>query len=161
MRQAFRDFSELLLRFPDSNYAADSQKRMISIRNRLAAYELHAARYYIKRQAYLAAVNRAAQVVKEFPSTPNLTLALLRPHEGVVELSSHGVVDAVLLRGAGETDEADRVDGPLLDEGGCGAVAALREEAGGEIAGQTEGSHDGSFRSGSGSFLSGADYFRI
>lgn len=77
MRLAFRDFSELLMRYPDSVYAADAQQRMIAIRNRLAAYELHAARYYIKRQAYLAAVNRAAQVVKDFPATPSVEEALV------------------------------------------------------------------------------------
>jgi len=76
MRLSFKDFSELLMRFPDSPYAADAQQRMIDIRNRLAAYELHAARYYIKRQAYLAAVNRAAYVVKSFPATPSVEEAL-------------------------------------------------------------------------------------
>ena len=77
MRLAFRDFSELLMRFPDSAYAADAQQRMIQIRNRLAAYELHAARYYIKRQAYLAAANRAAYVVKEYPASPSAEEALI------------------------------------------------------------------------------------
>lgn len=76
MRLSFKDFSELLMRFPESAYAADAQQRMIDIRNRLAAYELHAARYYIKRQAYLAAVNRAAYVVKSFPDTPSVEEAL-------------------------------------------------------------------------------------
>lgn len=76
MRLSFKDFSELLMRFPESPYAADSQQRMIDIRNRLAAYELHAARYYIKRQAYVAAVNRAAYVVKSFPATPSVEEAL-------------------------------------------------------------------------------------
>ncbi|KZY82928.1 transporter, partial [Oleiphilus sp. HI0068] len=77
MRLAFKDFSELLIRFPDSSYAADAQKRMIQIRNRLAAYELHAARYYIKRQAYLAAANRAAYVVKDYPASPSVEEALI------------------------------------------------------------------------------------
>lgn len=70
MRLSFKDFSELLMRFPESPYSADAQQRMIDIRNRLAAYELHAARYYIKRQAYIAAVNRAAYLVKSFPASP-------------------------------------------------------------------------------------------
>ena len=70
MRLSFKDFSELLMRFPESPYSADAQQRMIDIRNRLAAYELHAARYYIKRQAYIAAVNRAAYLVKSFPAAP-------------------------------------------------------------------------------------------
>lgn len=69
MRLSFKDFSELLMRFPESPYSADAQQRMIDIRNRLAAYELHAARYYIKRQAYIAAANRAAYLVKSFPAS--------------------------------------------------------------------------------------------
>lgn len=77
MRLAFKDFSELLMRFPDSKYAADAQQRMIQIRNRLAEYELHAARYYIKRQAYLAAANRAAFVVQNYPATPTVEEALI------------------------------------------------------------------------------------
>lgn len=76
MRLSFKDFSELLMRFPDSPYAADAQQRMIDIRNRLAAYELHASRYYIKRQAYIAAVNRAAYLVKSFPASPYTEEAL-------------------------------------------------------------------------------------
>lgn len=76
MRLAFKDFSELLMRFPESQYSSDAQQRMIHIRNRLAAYELHAAHYYIKRQAYIAAVNRAGYVVKNFPGTPSIEEAL-------------------------------------------------------------------------------------
>lgn len=75
--QAFRDFSQLLNRFPDSQYAADARQRMIAVRNRMAALELHAARYYIKREAYLAANNRARYVVENFPSTPAVEEALI------------------------------------------------------------------------------------
>jgi len=75
--QAFRDFSQLLNRFPDSKYAADARQRMIAVRNRMAALELHAARYYIKREAYLAANTRARYVVENFPSTPAVEEALI------------------------------------------------------------------------------------
>ena len=77
MRKAFNDFSELIARFPDSQYASDSQKRMIQIRNRLAQYELHAAKYHIKREAFVAAANRAAHVIKNYPSTPSTEDALI------------------------------------------------------------------------------------
>jgi len=77
MTTAFKDFSELLLRFPDSPYASDAQKRMVQIRNRLAKYEMHAARYYLKREAYLAAANRAAYVVQNYPNTPTVEEALI------------------------------------------------------------------------------------
>jgi len=77
MRLAFKDFSELLNRFPRSTYASDAQQRMIQVRNNLAQYELHAARYYIKREAFIAAANRAAYVVKNFPNTPSTEDALI------------------------------------------------------------------------------------
>ncbi len=76
MRLAFDDFGELITRYPQSQYAADARKRMVMIRNRLAAYELHAARYYIRRDAYTAAANRAAYVVESFPSSPEVEEAL-------------------------------------------------------------------------------------
>ncbi|WP_372966292.1 outer membrane protein assembly factor BamD [Marinobacter sp.] len=75
--QAFRDFSQLLNRFPDSQYAPDARQRMISIRNRMAALEVHAARYYIKRGAYVAANNRARYVVENYPSSPAVEDALI------------------------------------------------------------------------------------
>src|SRR5690554_814010 len=75
--QAFRDFSQLLNRFPDSEYAPDARQRMIAIRNRMAELELHAARYYIKREAFVAANNRARYVVENFPSSPAVEEALI------------------------------------------------------------------------------------
>jgi len=68
-RQSFRDFSELVKRYPASNYAPDARKRMIYLRNRLAQYELHVARYYMQRKAYLAAANRAKYVIEHFPKS--------------------------------------------------------------------------------------------
>ena len=76
-RQAFQDFSELLNRYPDSEYAPDARQRMIAIRNRLAELELHAARYYIRRQACMAANNRARYVVENFPESPSTEEALI------------------------------------------------------------------------------------
>lgn len=76
-RQAFRDFSTLINRYPDSEYAADARQRMIAIRNRLAELELEAARYYITREAYLAANNRARYVLENFSTTPALEDALI------------------------------------------------------------------------------------
>ena len=75
-REAFRDFSQLLNRYPDSEYAADARKRMEAIRNRLAQLELEAARYYIKRQAYVAASNRASYILENYPHAPALEQAL-------------------------------------------------------------------------------------
>ena len=76
-RQAFEDFQQLVNQFPDSEYAPDARQRMIAIRNRLANLELHAARYYIKRQAYVAAANRAQNVIEDYPRAPAVEEALV------------------------------------------------------------------------------------
>lgn len=66
--KAFKDFSELIKLYPDSQYAADARQRMIYLRNRLADFELHAATYYTQRKAWLAAANRARNVIEHFPN---------------------------------------------------------------------------------------------
>ena len=74
--QAFNDFSELVKLFPDSKYADDSRQRMVYLRNSVAEYDVHVARYYIKRGAYLAAVNRGRNVIENYPKTTAVANAL-------------------------------------------------------------------------------------
>jgi len=74
--QAFSVFQELLRRFPNSQYAADSRERMIYLRNRLAVYENHVAGYYMERGAYVAAINRAKYSVEHYPGAPALEESL-------------------------------------------------------------------------------------
>jgi outer membrane protein assembly factor BamD len=76
-RNSFQNFSELLNRFPDSIYADDSSMRMVYLRNLLAEYEIHVAKYYLRRGAYIAAVNRARIVVENFDKTPAVPDALI------------------------------------------------------------------------------------
>jgi len=76
-RDAFLDFSELIRRFPDSRYVADSRQRMVFLRNNLAAYEIGVAQYYLRRKAYIAAVNRARYALETYPNTPQLSEALV------------------------------------------------------------------------------------
>lgn len=73
---AFQDFNELLTRFPDSRYADDARLRMIYLRNLLAQHEVHVANYYMRREAYIAAVNRSRFVVENYPRTPSAPEAL-------------------------------------------------------------------------------------
>ena len=72
-------FAELIRRFPNSEYAPDARQRMTYLRNRLAAYENHVARYYVKRGAYVAAINRAKYALEHYPEAPELqeTLQIL------------------------------------------------------------------------------------
>jgi outer membrane protein assembly factor BamD len=75
-REAYDIFSNLVTRFPESQYVPDAKQRMIALRNNLAMYEVHVARYYMKRKAYIAAANRAGGVVEDYPRTPAVPYAL-------------------------------------------------------------------------------------
>lgn len=75
-RQAFRYFAELVKRFPKSRYTPDAIKRMKKLRNSLAIYELHIANYYMRRNAYLAAANRAKYVLEHYSRTKAIPKAL-------------------------------------------------------------------------------------
>jgi outer membrane protein assembly factor BamD len=75
-RDAYQAFKQLVDQFPDSRYSADARLRMDYIVNALAQYELHVARYYYRRGAYVAAANRAQQAVREFQQTPSVEEAL-------------------------------------------------------------------------------------
>lgn len=69
-RDSYNEFARLINRYPNSQYAPDAKQRMIYARNLLADYEVHAARYYIKRKAYVAALNRGRYIVENFQGTP-------------------------------------------------------------------------------------------
>lgn len=75
-KESFESFRELVTRFPDSRYSADARARMTYIINSLAQYEVHVARYYFTRGAYVAAINRAQSAVAEYADAPALEEAL-------------------------------------------------------------------------------------
>lgn len=74
--QSFDDFNTLVARFPDTRYAADARQRMVYLRNQLAQSELNVARYYLQRQAYIAAADRAKYVVEHYQRAPEVSDAL-------------------------------------------------------------------------------------
>lgn len=92
-RESFQDFAQLVSRFPDSPYAADAQARMIYLRNLLARYEVHVAEFYIERQAYLSALNRARYVVENFQSAPAVPRALEIMTEMYLRLGLNDLAD--------------------------------------------------------------------
>ncbi len=97
-RDAFLAFKELVTRFPDSKYAEDSTARMKYLVNALASNEVHVAKYYLKRKAWVAAANRAKEVLKTYPEAPALEEAL------AIMVVAYGELDLVDLR-----DDAQRV----------------------------------------------------
>jgi len=76
LRDAFSDFTTLAQKFPDSRYAEDSKKRLIFLHNQLADYEIKVARYYMHREAWVAAANRARYVIENYQRTPAAREAL-------------------------------------------------------------------------------------
>ena len=76
-QDSFAAFKDLVARFPASKYATDSRLRMQYLVNALAKYEIHVARYYLRRGAHIAAVNRAKQVLTLYPNSPATQDALM------------------------------------------------------------------------------------
>ena len=63
---AFSLFRDLVERYPASEYAEDAQQRMVFLKNRLAAYENSVAAFYLERDAYVAALNRAKGALEQY-----------------------------------------------------------------------------------------------
>lgn len=113
-RQAFNTFSELLTAFPASSHAPDARQHMVYLRNLLARQEIHAANYYFKRGAYLAATNRGRYVVENYQQTPAVADGLAVMAQGyhmlgLPELAGH----------AAQTLALNYPDHPALDEQGA------------------------------------------
>jgi outer membrane protein assembly factor BamD len=75
-RESFETFKDLITRYPESRYSNDARERMIYLVEALARHEIHVARYYIMRGAYLAAANRAQDAIVRFPNSPTHREAL-------------------------------------------------------------------------------------
>jgi len=75
-REAFNIFNDLLRRYPNSEYAPDARQRMLYLRELLARSEINVASYYLNRNAYVAAANRANYVIENFPSCDAVADAL-------------------------------------------------------------------------------------
>jgi outer membrane protein assembly factor BamD len=75
-KESFESFKELVTRFPDSRYTPDARQRMTYIVNSLAQYEVHVARYYFARGAYVAAINRAQLALNDYQDVPAMEEAL-------------------------------------------------------------------------------------
>jgi len=75
-KDAYQAFAQVQDQFPQSRYAADAQLRMGYIVNSLAESEVHVARYYLRRGAYLAAANRAKQAIIDYERAPAIEEAL-------------------------------------------------------------------------------------
>lgn len=97
-QESFAAFKDLFNRYPNSRYTPDAILRMQYLVNALAKYETHVARYYLRREAYIAAANRAKEVLSSYPNTPSTQEALR------IMVRSYDALNLVNLR-----DDAQRV----------------------------------------------------
>ena len=97
-RESFDAFKELASRYPNSKYTPDALERMKYLVNSMASYEVHVARYYMKRGAFVAAANRAQFAVLTYPQAPAVEEALF------VMVKAYDAMGMTDLR-----DDADRV----------------------------------------------------
>jgi outer membrane protein assembly factor BamD len=100
-REAFDSFKLLVDRFPDSKYTPDALERMKYLVNSMAQYEVHVASYYYRRGAYVAAVNRAQSVVKQFPGSPaneDALYLMVLSYDRLGQTDLHNDADRVFLK---------------------------------------------------------------
>jgi outer membrane protein assembly factor BamD len=111
VKEAYDNFQELERRFPESKYVPDAKQRMIGLRNNLAMYEVHVARFYIRRKAYIAAANRASYVIKEYKRTPAVPYALQVMQSAYKKLGMNDLADD-----ASRVYKENYPDGPPVEE---------------------------------------------
>lgn len=92
-RTAFQAFQTLVQRYPNSQYAADARQRMVFLRNRLADYEIYVARYYMRRGAYVAALNRSKYAIENYDGAPAIREALEISRDAYIGLGMKELAD--------------------------------------------------------------------
>ncbi|MCP0913338.1 MULTISPECIES: outer membrane protein assembly factor BamD [Legionella] len=94
--QAYTDFATLVQQFPDSRYKANALQRMIYLRNLFAQRELNVANYYYSRKMYVAAIERASYLIKNYPQAPSAKPALAIVYHANVALGLTQAADDAL-----------------------------------------------------------------
>lgn len=93
--QSYADLTEFIIRYPESEYIDAARERLIFLRNLIASSELDGAEYYMKRGAYLAAVNRANYVLKNIPNSTERERALRILKEAYKQLGYDGYAEKI------------------------------------------------------------------
>jgi outer membrane protein assembly factor BamD len=97
-KESFDAYKDLVAKFPESKYSSDAKQRMTYIINSLALYEVHVAKYYFSRGAYVAAINRAQLAITDYRDVPALEEAMY------IIYKSYEALEIVQLR-----DDAKRI----------------------------------------------------
>ena len=86
---AYSTLSRLVERYPSSEYAPDARQRLLFLKNRMAAYENHVADYYLRRGAFVAALNRAKSALEEYNGAEGNARSLQIMADAYDELGMH------------------------------------------------------------------------
>ena len=76
--KAKKKFEFIMQTYPDTDYATDSRFKLDLITDQLAAKEMSIARFYMKTQKWIPALNRLKTVVKKYETTVFIEEALHR-----------------------------------------------------------------------------------
>lgn len=121
LRLAYGNLRDFVQRYPSSRYAVDAAQRMQYISQELAENEMNIARFNVKRQAWLAAVQRARWVLEYYPQTPQIPEALATIAYGYQKLGDQQTANQYL--------EIIRLNYPQLLDGNSVNLSAARGEA--------------------------------
>jgi len=111
IQSSYLNFQELVRRFPNSKYAPDAKQRMIFLNNAMARHELHVARFYMDREAFLAAINRVNYILAHYKTAPALPYALK------LQIEAYKILDLYDLAANAQTIyDHNYPNGPTLPE---------------------------------------------
>lgn len=98
-RRTIAAMSELVERYPDSEYVEDAKAKIRYARDQIAGKEMQVGRYYLERREYLASIKRFRTVVEQFSNTRHTEEALARLTEAyfAMGLASEAQTAAAVL----------------------------------------------------------------
>jgi outer membrane protein assembly factor BamD len=101
VQKALGSFQKLLTTYPNTKYAEEAQKRIVSCQERLAQYQFYVGRFYYKQEAYPAAIQRFEQILAAYPNDPIVAdalyyLALSYEEKGQAELAASRLQNLVV-----------------------------------------------------------------
>lgn len=88
-------FTDVVRRFPESEYAKDATLKLDMVRDQLAGKEMEIGRWYLRRQQHLAAINRFKNVIEDYDGTSHVPEALHRLVEAYLTIGLRGEAQAI------------------------------------------------------------------
>ncbi|WP_084418108.1 outer membrane protein assembly factor BamD [Henriciella litoralis] len=123
---ALNALTDVVRRFPNTDYARDASVKIDMVRDQLAGKEMEIGRWYLRRNEHLAAVNRFKTVVDEYDTTTHTPEALHRLVEAYLSLglTDQAVAAASVLQYNYPDSRWYRDSYDLIERGGSGAEPA-------------------------------------